>query len=444
VNRRALDAAFRREKKQNKTMRTFTAGDGGGGGDYDDVNYSENEDDDNDGDEEEEEEGEDSGRGYKKGTSLATWRIRREKELREEAEDRWTLIRQENASDIATLEAQLGAINAISARKSNDAKGDGGEVALPASSSLSSRAAEIVTTWTKEPSEAAAIISRPRIRLPKIKDVLNQPSRSAMAEGWLRLLRNMYRQGEPLERLAPAYGMRWPEKPSATSTPPDHVVAIRSLRMGAGLIIEHGDAAQNPTNVVLCTLTQNSAKSDHVLGLFSSPDDAETSSGQDVYSPPGVSLAKKAMLAKVVAMVFGLYWGTFVCIKPRFPSSTLMFCMFHIVSVAYLSAGVTNKKRSAGIGSYYARGTGIETYARAWNNGPFKKLVRQRASSLERRAALLTAAIPYWNTCNALVFNSELLDDDLERLLDRRFRGEDSLSKLVDDALRASVYAAPR
>ena len=45
------------------------------------------------------------------------------------------------------------------------------------------------------------------------------------------------------------------------------------------------------------------------------------------------------MLAKIVAMVCALYWG------------------------------VTNKKRSAGIGAYYARGTGVEVYARAWAEG---------------------------------------------------------------------------
>ena len=58
------------------------------------------------------------------------------------------------------------------------------------------------------------------------------------------------------------------------------------------------------------------------------------------------------MLAKIVAMVCALYWG------------------------------VTNKKRSAGIGAYYARGTGIEVYARAWADGPFQALcggVRGRA-----------------------------------------------------------------
>jgi hypothetical protein len=120
------------------------------------------------------------------------------------------------------------------------------------------------------------------------------------------------------------------------------------------------------------------------------------------------------MLAKSVAMVFALYWG------------------------------ISNKKRSAGVGAYYARGCCVEVYARAWENGPFKQLVRQPASKFERQNALLTAAVPHWSTCNALVLNPGLLDEKMERLLLARFRGTDELSRLVDAALQAGVVAAPR
>tara|TARA_Y100000385_G_C12884830_1_gene547368 strand:+ start:333 stop:716 length:384 start_codon:yes stop_codon:yes gene_type:complete len=108
------------------------------------------------------------------------------------------------------------------------------------------------------------------------------------------------------------------------------------------------------------------------------------------------------------------------------------------------AAGVSNKKRSAGIAAYYARGTGIEVYARAWESGPFKALVRRPASPFERRNALLTAAVPQWSTCNALALDGSLLDERLERLLAARFKGTDELSQLVDAALQASVVAAPR
>ena len=117
--------------------------------------------------------------------------------------------------------------------------------------------------------------------------------------------------------------------------------------------------------------------------------------------------------------------------------------------VAYTVAvywGVSNKKRSAGVGAYYARGVGIEVYARAWGEGAsvFKELVRRPASGFERRNALITAAIPHWQTYNALVFDSSLLDARMERLLLARFRGTDELSRVVDAALQAGVAAAPR
>ena len=105
---------------------------------------------------------------------------------------------------------------------------------------------------------------------------------------------------------------------------------------------------------------------------------------------------------------------------------------------------LTNKKRSAGIGAYYARGTGVEVYARAWADGPFRALVRRPASDFERRNALLTAAVPQWGTCNAFVFRPDLLDARVEALLLARFKGEDALSHVVDAALQAGVAAAPR
>ena len=184
--------------------------------------------------------------------------------------------------------------------------------------------------------------------------------------------------------------------------------------MGAALVFEHGDPAQNPTNMVLCTLSQNSAKSDNVLGLFSAPGEVQGAAGQDIYSPAGVSEVKKAMLAKIVAMVFGLYWG------------------------------VTNNKRAAGIATYYMHGTGIAVYKRALDFGPLKELIQRRASDFERRNALITAAVSHWGRCNALVFNSNLFDKRLEQLIAARMDGTDNMSMLVDAALLAGVAGAPQ
>ena len=276
VDRKALDAVFRREREQGTRERLLAA-------------------DDEDGDEE---------------AALAAWRAEREADLRADAEARWKAVRDEDAPYMTKLEAQLAAIEAL------EAAGGDVEAVPPATVDLLSDAAALILTgWATDRNEAAASISQPRLRLPRIRDVLSQPSRSEVADGWLKLLRSVHSNTLPAERLASAYGTSWPKRPGPTATPPDHVVATRSLRMGAGLVIEHGDPAQNPTNLALCTLSQNSAKSDSVLGLFSAPDDMQGAAGQDVYSPGGVSENKKAMLAKAVAMVFALYWGALA--QPR-------------------------------------------------------------------------------------------------------------------------------
>jgi len=413
VDKKALDAVFRREREQEARERLLAA-------DEDDA-------DDEEGDEEE---------------ALAAWRAEREAELRADAEARWNAVRVEDAPYMAKLEAQLEAIEALEA-----AGGDAAAVPPATAALLSDAAASIVAEWAADRNEAAASISQPRLRLPRIRDVLSQPSRSAVADGWLKLLRNVHSDTLPAERLASAYGPSWPQRPGPTATPPDHVVATRSLRMGAGLVIEHGDPAQNPTNLALCTLSQNSAKSDSVLGLFSAPGEVQGAAGQDVYSPGGVSDAKKAMLAKAVAMVFALYWGALAQPRVGPVARWCVWCVARSDAVFRAfrpAAGVSNKKRSAGIGAYYARGTGIEVYARAWENGPFKALVRRPASSFERRNALLTAAVPQWSTFNALALDSGLLDEQLDRLLAARFKGTDELSQLVDATLQAGVVAAPR
>ena len=179
------------------------------------------------------------------------------------------------------------------------------------------------------------------------------------------------------------------------------------------LIIEQRDPAQVPA-VVLCKLSENSAKADRVLGCFSSIGEADGgAAGQDVYAPPNVSPKKKAMLAKHVCSIFTLFWG------------------------------VTNKKRSVAVGTY-ARNVGVAWWARAWELGSFRQLATRRASSFERRIELLKAAMPRWGLCNAFVFRPELLDDDASDLLLMRFKGEDAMSLLVDRALGANVADAPR
>ena len=390
IQKKSFDAVFRRERELEERERLLSAADGDA----------------------EDEEGGEVGEDEEE-TALAAWRTERETELKNDALERWAAARRDNVAQLNQLQAYLDAIEALQAANAGEAP-----VSPEVFAGLSDTAASVVTEWTQDRNKAAATISQPRIQLPKIRDVLSQPSRSALTEGWLKLLRTIHTEAstspQPVERLASAYGPTWPARPGPTSTPPDHVVATRALRMGAALVFEHGDPAQNPTNLVLCTLSQNSAKSDNVLGLFSAPGEVQGAAGQDIYSPAGVSEVKKAMLAKIVAMVFGLYWG------------------------------VTNNKRAARIASYYEHGTGIAVYKRALDLGRLKALIRSRASDFERRNALITAAVTQWGTCNALVFNSNIFDERLERLLAVRMNGTDQMSKLVDATLQAGVAGAPR
>ena len=91
-----------------------------------------------------------------------------------------------------------------------------------------------------------------------------------------------------------------------------------------------------------------------------------------------------------------------------------------------------------------ANAVGIAVYKRALDFGPFKALIRRQATAFERRNSLITAAVPQWGTCNALVFNSDIFDARFDRLIDARMNGTDQLSKLVDATLLAGVAGAPR
>jgi hypothetical protein len=126
-----------------------------------------------------------------------------------------------------------------------------------------------------------------------------------------------------------------------------------------------------------------------------------------------VSQPKRARLAKISTSMFGLY--------PL----------------------ITDRKSAAGIGSFASGGSGVSWYARAWNYGPMKELVRRTATSFERRINLLTLAVPRWGVGDPLTFDTSRLDTDLERVVVRRMQGTDGVSRLVDEILRASVLGAP-
>ena len=177
------------------------------------------------------------------------------------------------------------------------------------------------------------------------------------------------------------------------------------------MILEAGDPGQLPTGTVLSLLKSNSAKSDAVLGILSRPAEVAGAARQAIFSPRGVSEAKKGMLARVVVDSVLKTWG------------------------------VTNKKRNVGVG-LYARNVGIDLYARAWRTGSFRTKAFESPHPFERRFHLLCAAIPRWGVCSPLIFGAAL-PAEMEELLVARLAGTDELSVLVDAALQASVAAAP-
>ena len=213
-----------------------------------------------------------------------------------EATERWDSLRVAFSADLARLDEHMKFykdVNTSVSLQQNYQRYRGTREAMPAN----------VHEW----------LSEPPLRMPTMSGLTNSPSRSAKAREWLKWLR--------AQRFdtAPAYGRAlssWPAW-TAAAMPADHVVPVRSLSMGAALIDEHGDATQNPINLVLCTSTQNTAKSDHSLGIFSRATEQHGASGQGVYFPKDVSDAKRAMLAKAVAAMFALYWGVRVACRAR-------------------------------------------------------------------------------------------------------------------------------
>jgi len=96
----------------------------------------------------------------------------------------------------------------------------------------------------------------------------------------------------------------------------------------------------------------------------------------------------------------------------------------------------------SGVAPYGPASVGVEWYARALKNGPFKDLVHAPATAFERRVQLLSAALPRWGVGNPFVFFPKMLDRRLQALLQARFEGRDATCQLVNAAL-STVAAAP-
>ena len=383
IDQKALIGAFRRERVQLARDRALL-------------------DDEDDDDEDEEE-------------VLAEWTREREREFREAAVELWEATRREQAADMATLRAQLAAIKRIEeATAAGTDPADALAVAL--GDGMPADAVDYMQTWANDPNDAEWVraFRRPRLRLPKIRDFLSQPSRSAIAQGYLKLLRDVHTDSSTRDRqtgiLGSIYGSRWPAAPSAVSTPPDHVLPQKWYDRGTKLLIEAGDPGQLPIGVALSLLSENSGKSDLPLGHFQM--ESEQRSQGLYYSK--ASLPKRARMARITTTMTTLY--------PL----------------------ITDRKTAAGIGSFgTGGGSGVSWYARAWQYGPMRELAQRPATAFERRINLITAAVPRWAICDALTFDTSALDANVHRVVERRWKGTDGIAKLVDSALRATVQAPP-
>ena len=173
-------------------------------------------------------------------------------------------------------------------------------------------------------------------------------------------------------------------------------------------MLETRDGPQNPISIAIATLEENSAKGSQPLGTFSIPSEQRA---KGVYTPLLVSKPKQALLAKAVAYSFLSY------------------------------PALSNKVTSKGVSAMH-RGCGVETYARAWTENPgFRRLVLAPATPWERRIQLLNLGIKGWQVCNPFVLYDPktVFTPELQELLGDRFRGDNPLLQLCDEALVDSV-----
>lgn len=256
--------------------------------------------------------------------------------------------------------------------------------------------------------------AKPRVKLPDVGDYLSE-SRSQAAERWLLLQRKAHAEAvrAPSGVMGSSLGNSWPfdDVPSPSEAPGEHTVPVEWYSPGAALILENRDGRQCPVGIHIALQSENSSKGSKPLGTFSLSMEGRDS--KRMYVAPSLPDAKRAQLAKSCAFSF----------------------------VAYL--GLSNKQTSKG-SAPLAASTGVAAYARAWQqHGEFKRLVQMPPTAWERRIQLLCLGL-HWQVGNPFVTHDGVLTDDLAALLGSRFRGDDPLYKLCDDAVRDSVLRAPR
>ena len=369
-----------------------------------DAKEAEEEEDDDD----EDDEGDEGGDAE---SAEAAWQKTTEEELRDEAVARWAASRIAVDNELDQLSHQMEALKTIASAGPRD------RGTVVDATRYAPRVKQILEIWRDEEDTGKwmAEFSNPRLKLPNIRDYLSN-NRSVATTAWLKLQREEHSVASQAERatetMGSSYGQDWSftSVPTATEAPGDHVVPVEWLSPGTDLILESRSPAQNPVNITISLLEENSEKGSNPLGLFSIPSEVK---GKGIYSPDVVSEAKVRLLAKTTAFMFLMY------------------------------PAVSNKTSSKG-SARMSRGSGVQVYARALEtNTGFGNLIRAAATKWERRVQLLNLAMQ-WQICNPLVLYSDMFTTELETLLLRRFKGEDSLLRLCDEAVENSVLLAPR
>jgi hypothetical protein len=405
-------AKWKRARTTAQNQRAFRAAERGG------------EDEDEEDDDEEEEDEDDL---YARDPEAAetAWRARTKVELRTEAVSRWAASRVAVDAELATLRAQLRALERMR---------EAAVEAAPIELDIDGVAAYVdrVVEAGNESTPVLAILQRwrdrfdtggwtssfaaPRLKCPQITSFLSE-NRSERTRAWLRLQREAHSAASQAERatgvMGDAYGSSWPfaDVPSAVNAPGDHCVPVEAFAPNANLILEHSTPAQNVSNIVISTLESNSAKGSKSLGLFLPPSEQRASAA---YAPQLVSQAKIAMLARTTAFVFCSY------------------------------VGASSMSRSFKGAASLARSSGDAVYARSLEQNDFARWLRMPVSTWERRIALLTLGMPEYQVCNPFVLYPNIVSDALLKLLSQRFRGtDDPILSLCDEALRDSVLRAP-
>ena len=261
-----------------------------------------------------------------------------------------------------------------------------------------------------------AAFAKPRMKLPDITDYLSE-TRSKTTERWLLLQRTAHSEASGADRstgiMGSGLGKSWPfsDVPTPTEAPGEHTVPVEWYLPGSQLVLENRDGRQCPVGIHISLQSENSQKGAKALSTFSLSSD-----GRDpkrVYATPLLSDPKRAQLAKSTAFAF----------------------------LAYL--GLSNKQTSKGTAPL-ATSSGVATYAYAWVQNPgFRRLVEEAPTKWERRMQLLCLGMS-WQVGNPLVLHSGILKDKMADLLLSRFKGDDPLLKLCDQALLDSVLRAPR